>query len=145
MTNDTSSIISRFHVSSMCIGIFMIASMGSLALYTILNGHGPQNMQWMQYGILGVCIAWMLFSLKDWMAYYKLSKTKKHLIQDERFVHDSGLASKIAFGFLIFSNFALLMIDLTLHPLNGAFTAIFSLVFGIVAYMASLIYLELRA
>ena len=102
-------------------------------------------MQWIQYGILGVCIAWMLFSLKDWMAYYRLFKTKKHLIQDERFVQDSGLASKTAFGFLIFSNFSLLMIDLTLHPLNGAFTAVFSLVFGLVAYMATLIYLELRA
>jgi uncharacterized membrane protein len=119
--------------------------MASLALYTIFNGHGPQNMQLIQFGILGVVIAWMLFSLKDWMEYYKLFKTKKHLVQDERFVQDSGLASKVAFGFLIFSNFALLMIDLTVQPLNGAFTAVFSLAFGLVAYMASLVYLELRA
>ncbi|SFD33928.1 hypothetical protein [Pseudoalteromonas denitrificans] len=145
MKNDTFSIISRFHISSMSLALFVVLNLGISLLYSILLQQKELNIHsWM---IVTLCIAfiWFVIFSKDWLSYYKLYKNENQLINDERFKSHSYRASKVSFVALIMSNFLLLFIDLLLFPLSGAFISIFSLFFGVSIYLLVHIRLELGA
>lgn len=148
MKNDTSSIISRFHVSSMSMALLLILGMGAGALYSILTGfQSSLDSSFIGHWAISiqvVLVLWMLFNFKDWMAYYKLHKQNNKIIHDERFVQHGNRAAKVSFGFMIFSNLALLLTDLIAYPLPTAFVTVFSLVFGVSVYLLTYIILELK-
>ena len=145
MKNDSSAIISRFHLSSMLLGLIIILTMGCGVMYDLLKDAQSSNLGRWKIGILLVFGGWLLLSFKDWTAYLKLYRQNKQLINDERFTYDNHMAAKCGFISLIFSNFALLLVDLSVYPLGGAVVAIFSLTFGVSIYLLVLIIQELRA
>jgi hypothetical protein len=129
----------------MLLSLLLVVSIGSGALYDLFTNTHSGDFQGWRLGTFIVFGVWLLFSFKDWMAYFKLYRQNKQLINDERFVYDNHIAAKVGFVGLIFSNFALLLIDLSIYPLSGAFVAIFSLTFGISLYLLTLVVQELRA
>jgi hypothetical protein len=144
MKNDAFSIISRFHVASISLALFLILSIGTKTLYSILIMHETINMQAWMMVTWSICAVWLLFFTKDWIAYYKLFKNSNHLIKDERFKYHSNKATKLAFIALVMSNFSILLVDSYIYSLSTVFAAIFSLVFGISVYLLVHIILELR-
>ncbi|WP_153810832.1 hypothetical protein [Paraglaciecola arctica] len=145
MKNDSFSIISRFHVSSMSFCLFLILSMSTGIFYSMLVNQTPFKTQtWVLITSI-ICTLWLLFNIKDWIAYYKLYRDQNHLINDERFQHHSSKAAKFGFIALMISNLSMLIIDLFVFSLGVAFTSLFSLVSGVSTYLITHIILELRA
>lgn len=144
MKKDSFAIISRFHVSSMSLVLFLILSMGMRTLYSMLgNSISTDTEVWMMI-TWTVCIIWLLFFIKDWIAYYKLYRDYNYLIQDERFRYHSYKAAKLGFIALVTSNFSILIVDLSFYSLSAAFASVFSLVFGVSVYLLAHITLELQ-
>jgi len=144
MKNDNFSIISRFHVSSMSICLFVILSMSTAIFYSILVNQTQINIQTWGLVTLSICTFWLFFSLKDWRAYYKLYRNQNHLINDERFQNHSYRAAKFGFITLMLSILSMLIIDLFVLSLGVVFTSLFSLVSGLSSYLITHIILELR-
>jgi len=144
MKNDNFSIISRFHVSSMSICLFLILSMSTAIFYSILVNQTRINIQTWGLVTLSVCTLWLFFSLKDWRAYYKLYRNQNHLINDERFQNHSYRAAKFGFITLMLSILSMLIIDLFVFSLGVVFTSLFSLVSGLSSYLITHLIFELR-
>lgn len=136
MNNDPSAIISRFHLSSMLIVLLMILGMGIGVLYSLLAGQQVIDNQTGGIVLTAVFVLWAIVNRKDWWAYFKLYQQNKQMVHDERFEHHNHIAAKISFVALIVSNFSLLLIDLALYPLSASFVAVFSLIFGLSAFLS---------
>ena len=145
MSNDPSTIISRFHLSSMLIVLLMILGMGVGVLYSLLAGQQVIDNQTGGIVLTAVFVLWAIVNRKDWWAYFKLYQQNKQIVHDERFEHHNHRVAKVSFVALIASNFSLLLIDLALYSLSASFVAVFSLVFGLSVFLLTLVVLELRA